>query len=230
MNWSRIDLLRELNKVKKNRPTKGIIEEVYQILNEDLEKENEIINRIFEGNSSIVKYLSELNTGQVFDLAHIKELCVRFRLRFLDAKYFKGEIPYEAIQKIKQLEEELGIQLNNFKIIAPKELFDLEDKDSDPMLFIQLSNNKFYFIHKWGRDMTLGRSLLAFPFRNIETMFFTLLGLATLFSSIIPTPNTTTFIFLLVHSFIALCGIACLLVMMFRENFSNEEWDSQYLS
>lgn len=230
MGFSKIDLYQALKKVKQKQPAPSIVEEVYDILNQEVQKDQLILNQILGEKQPLVAHIKNLNPDLIFDLEQIKSLCIKYRLRFLDSNLYKGEIPYEAIQKVKALEKEHGTEIKDFKIIAPKELFKLEDKDSDPMLFVKLSNEKFYFIHKWGKDMTLARSIMAVPFRNVETMFFTLLGISVLFSTLVPTPNTMFYIFLIVHSFIAICGVACMLVMMFRENFSDTEWDSKYLS
>lgn len=230
MGFSKINLYQELKKVKQKQPTPSIVEEVYEILSNELEKDQQVLNQILGKKNTLSSCRLELEEDLIFNLQQIKFLCIKFRLRFLDAKLYKGEIPYEAILKVKDLEKQFGVEISDFKIIAPKELFKLEDKDSDPMLFANLGNDQFYFIHKWGRDMTFARSLMAIPFRNVETMFFTLLGISVIFSTIVPTPNTMFYLFLIVHSFIAICGIACMLIMMFRENFSDIEWDSKYLS
>lgn len=226
MDLNTVDLYQELKKEKRSLNPE---EEAKEILNKAFIEDLNLYSR----NSGAVpdkKLLEKLQAENIYDLESIRSLCIKFRLRFLDAELYKGEIPYEATQKVKDLERELGCRLNNFKIIAPKELFKLTDKDSDPILMVQLTKNKFYFIHKWGGEINRFRKALAYPLRNFETMFITLAAIALLFSIAVPTPNTTLFIFLVVHSFIAICGMACLVIMTFRENFSDTEWDSQYFS
>lgn len=230
MKLNTIDLHDQLKKIRKKNPTASLIEEVNEILAIENERDERILNSIASNNNELNLDESLLDEEHIYSLEQIEKLCIKYRLRFLDSKHFKGEIPYEAIQKVKDLEMQLGVELGHFKIIAPKELFKLTDKDSDPILMLPLSNNRFYFIHKWGGEISSLRAILAFPMRNFMSMFRFLVVLAVLFSWAVPTPSFDVFIFLVVHSFIAICGMACLIVMSMRENFSNAEWDSKYLS
>tara|TARA_R110000868_G_scaffold73899_6_gene213858 strand:- start:798 stop:1490 length:693 start_codon:yes stop_codon:yes gene_type:complete len=230
MNFNSVNLLEELHKEREKLAKKEVIQEVNEILNQASAKDLEILEKLENGSGNLVIPKERLNADAIFDINEIKNLCLKYRLRFLDSSLFKGEIPYEGISKIKSLENELDCSLTNFKVLAPKELFHLTDKDSDPILFLKLSETKFYFIHKWGGEINRFRALLAYPMRSFSTMFSFLLGVAFIFSWLIPTPNQTVFLFLFVHSFIGICGIACMVVMGMRENFSNVEWDSKYLS
>jgi len=230
MNFNTVDLQAELEKIKRKSKV-DILDEVQDILGHEIEKEAIISEKIQgkqEGQSSID--WSKLNPQNIYSLEQIKKICVKYRLRFLDSKAFIGEIPAEAILKVKALEKELGHPIDGFKIVAPKKLFQLEDKDSDPLLFLQLSDNKFYFIHKWGGELNKFRSLLAAPLRSFMSLFWTLMGVAFLFALAIPTTSVDVFMFLFVHSFIALCGITCMIIFMIRENFSDVEWNSKFFS
>ncbi|MAY83225.1 MAG: hypothetical protein CMP59_03750 [Flavobacteriales bacterium] len=230
MKINTVDLHEQLIKIQKKHPSESILEEVEGILQNEEQHEKRIIESIENGSNGLSIDESLLDQEQIFSIDQIEKLCIKYRLRFLDSKHFKGEIPYAAIQKIKKLETEFGVQLNGFKIIAPKELFRLTDKDSDPILMLPLKNNRFYFIHKWGGEISALRALLAFPMRNFMSMFWFLAALAVVFSWAVPTPSFDVFIFLVVHSFIGICGLACMLVFTMRENFSTEEWNSKYFS
>lgn len=72
------------------------------------------------------------NQADVFSLDDIKSLCIDYRLRFLDYSYFKNSIATEAIDKIKNLEEEYDIKFKEFKIVAPAKVFRLKNTD-DPL-------------------------------------------------------------------------------------------------
>ena len=67
-----------------------------------------------------------LETNKIFHLNQIKKVCIDYRLRFLDLKYFKGNIPKEGIEKITQLEKDHETSLEGFKIMAPSVLFRLK--------------------------------------------------------------------------------------------------------
>ena len=108
-----------------------------------------------------------LDTDKIYHIDQIKEICIDYRLRFLDSKFFKGEIPQEGISRIKALEKAHNIEIKGFKIIAPSKLFRLEDKD-DPLLFAPIGNQYFYLIHRWGNDLhPLRKAFLFQTFKNI---------------------------------------------------------------
>ena len=230
MNIKTVDLHEQLKKIQKKHPAQSIMSEVQSILAAEEERESRI-SKAIEGDTQS-QQIDEtlLDPKHIFSLDQIEKLCIKYRLRFLDSKHFRSEIPYEAIQKVKILEDELGMDLKGFKIIAPKELFKLTDKDSDPILMLPLKNDRFYFIHKWGGEISSLRALLAFPMRSFMSMFWFLAAVAVLFAWAVPTPSFDVFMFLVVHSFIAICGMACMLIFTMRENFSNAEWKSKYFS
>ncbi len=230
MNFNTVDLEKELDRLKEKNQKQAVLSEVDNILQE-AEREDLRVTASLSGEQS-PNFIDEslLDDSKIYSYEQIKQICIKYRLRFLDSKVFKGEIPYEAVSKIKALEREHNETFSGFKIVAPKELFQLEDKDSDPLLFLPLKNGRYYLIHKWGGELNVFRSILAFPLRNFMSMFWFLVGVSILFSLAVPTPSWHVFLFLVVHSFIAICGITCMLVFMARENFSSTEWNSKYLS
>ena len=50
--------------------------------------------------------IDKVETDKIFHIDQIKKICIDYRLRFLDTKYFKGDFPANAISKIRQLEED----------------------------------------------------------------------------------------------------------------------------
>ena len=113
--------------------------------------------------------LDLLESNKIFHIDDIKKICIAYRLRFLDSKLFKGDIPQEAIHRIKQLEKDHHRQLSGFKLMAPSKLFRLENYD-DPLLFAPMGNSYYYLIHKWGNDLSVWRKWLMYPFRNLDTV------------------------------------------------------------
>ena len=126
-----------------------------------------------------------LETDRIYHVQQIKKICIDYRLRFLDSKYFKGKIPQEAISKIKHLEKQHDIKIGGFKIVAPSKLFKLEDKD-DPLLFVPIGNDYFYLIHKWGDDLHPLRKLLVWPFKNIVNLTAVVVLISYLTTMLVP--------------------------------------------
>ena len=93
--------------------------------------------------------IGALETNRVYHIDDIKKICISYRLRFLNSQLFKADLPYEAIQNIKDLEKTHETSLSGFKIMAPSKLFKLANAD-DPLLFAPIENGYYYLIHKWG--------------------------------------------------------------------------------
>jgi hypothetical protein len=236
-----VNLEKELVKLR----ARNIENQAYESLNEyrkmlNEEQDNFTIGmEIFKRNSQESANIDfkNLDLDRVYDLSDIKKLCIDFRLRFLDASLFKGDIPQEALQEVVKIQADEKIELSNFKIIAPAQLFQLKEKDKDPLLFLPLGNNKFYLIHKWGNDLSAFRKLLVFPFRSFTTLLGTLVGTAFVgamlpSSSIMMGPYDTSslpirviFFFYLI---IALSGMTALYGYSRMKDFSENLWNSRY--
>ena len=175
----------------------------------------------------------QLETKNIFSLEEIKQVCIDYRLRFLDITYFKGTIPQTAKNKIASMEDTHQTELGEFKIMAPSIMFRLAKTD-DPLLFVPLGNDYFYLIDKWGKDLHPLRKLRMLPFQNIWNLLIFLLGISYLFTLVTPlgmfTKNTDAtafwmlyfFMFKAVVSVVLFCGIAL------GKNFNPAIWNSKY--
>ena len=108
-------------------------------------KSNLSINLDFDPN--------KIESNRLFHIDDIKKICIDYRLRFLDFDYFKGKVPQEAYDNLKDFtmnHPDLDIKI---KMMAPSKLFELENYD-DPLMFVDLGDNYYYLIHKWGNDMS----------------------------------------------------------------------------
>lgn len=236
MLLERTRLEKVLDRVKmKERDTIDIHEEINKIFAAEQEHDKRIGQQIKKGNSCDVnKFDFELlASDSIYHLKHIKEVCIDYRLRFLDSKYFKGDIPKEAIAKIKQLEKEHETNLQGFKIVAPSKLFKLKDKN-DPLLFVPLGNDYFYFIHKWGNDLHPLRKALMWPFKNIVNLAWVVFALSYFVTLMFPLSlftNTTSgyeFWILFFFMFKSLVAVVIFYGVAKGKNFSNAIWRSKY--
>lgn len=212
-----------------------------QVLADDFRRDEEIRQAIFAGGSSLSEGIDHrlLDPERIFTAAQIKKICTDYRLRFLDARYFKGEIPQEAIAKVKELQrEQPPARLQGYKMIAPAAMFHLENKDKDPLLFVPLGNERYYLIHKWGQDLHPLRKILVWPLRNFKNLISTVAGLAALIVALIPSsvmmgPYDTTSLGLRVifffYLFLAFSGLTALYGFSRIKNFNSQLWDSKYM-
>lgn len=223
----------KLAKVKK----KGTAEETTLSEVQQLLRKFRIEHHLTQGHSALKNpfHFDALETKNIYHIEQIKEICIDYRLRFLDSKYFKGSIPEEAIRKIKKLEEQHGIEIKGFKIIAPSKLFKLEDKD-DPLLFAPIGNDYFYLIHKWGNDLHPLRKLLMWPFKNVANLVFVLLIGSFLIASMVPenlfskTNSNAEFWIIFFFTFKSIAAIAIFYGFALGKNFSPAIWKSKYFN
>jgi len=175
----------------------------------------------------------KLETNRIVHINTIKKICINYRLRFLDINFFKGDIPSEAIDKIKNLELEHNTKIDQFKIMAPSIMFRLKKTD-DPLLFTPLGNDYFYLIHKWGNDLKGLRRLRMWPFLSLKNLLLTLLTVSYLLTLITPlkifsnNPDSSSFWLLYLFMFKAIVSIVLFLGVSLGKNFNPQIWNSKY--
>lgn len=214
-----------------------LLKEVYDLLRRDTEKEERITQNL-AGTSRELRNdftFDLLDTKKIYHIDQIKEICIDYRLRFLDSKYFKSEIPQEAISKIKDLEKAHSIELKGFKIIAPSKLFRLEDKD-DPLLFAPIGNDYFYLIHRWGNDLSPLRKIFAWPFKNIVNLTSIVLLLAYLITLLVPeglfSKGNSRAEFWIIYFFMfkSIASVVIFYGFALGKNFNPAIWNSKYFN
>jgi hypothetical protein len=212
----------------------NILAQVQEIFEQETRREEAILDEIHDGNDGINKFnLELLESNRIFHLSDIEKLCIEYRLRFLDSKFFKGEIPYETLVRIKAIESAQQMTLKGFKIVAPSKLFKLENAD-DPLMFAPMGNDYFYLIHKWGNDLHPLRKLLMWPFKHLENFIGVLLAISFLIALLIPdglfSPKQTTTQFFMIFFFVFkwMAGLSIFYGFKKGKNFSTAIWRSKY--
>lgn len=175
----------------------------------------------------------KLDANKIYSINTIKRVCIDYRLRFLDIKYFKNKLPNEVSQKINSLEKVHNTKVGEFKIMAPSALFRLEKTD-DPLLFVPLGNNYYYLVHKWGNDLHPFRKLSMWPFKNIWNLLFAILLFSFLVTEITPltlftkSPNTSSYWMLLFFMFKAIASVVLYFGFALGKNFNPAIWNNKY--
>lgn len=176
-----------------------------------------------------------LETSRIYHLDQIREICIDYRLRFLDLAYFKPELPDEAMAAIAELEDSHSTRVEGMKILAPSRLFKLEDKD-DPLLFVPMGNNYFYLIHKWGNDLHPLRRILVWPFKNIANLTLCILLFSYLVTLLVPSglfsKNNSSGEFWMIYFFMfkSIAAIVIYYGFAMGKNFNPAIWNSKYFN
>ena len=214
-----------------------VLKDVYHILEHETKKEEKIAKTLATpGNGTTNSFVFDaLETERIYHIDQLKKICIDYRLRFLDSKYFKGKIPNAAIAKIKALEKEHNTELKGFKIMAPSKLFKLEDKD-DPLLFAPIGNGYYYLIHKWGNDLHAFRKVLVWPFKSVVNLAITTLIISYFATLLIPNglfskQNTAAeFWMMFFFMFKSIGAIVIFYGFALGKNFNPAIWNSKYFN
>lgn len=230
-----IDQLLQREKLKHMASGEEVLWEVKRILKKDLFSEKKILQNLKAYNRS-VELLDEekVETSRVFHLKNIKALCVKYRLRFLDSEHYRADIPYEAIQHIKALNESQHKSLKYFKVLGTHE--SIEGKAHHEMLlFCRTNFDNYYLISRWGKALPDSRRLSTWPLRRFETLLVSV-ALITLFITVLlPTGlisldesvgywsgfRLAAFFHLLIFNF----GVTAYITFAFNKNFSSSVWN-----
>jgi hypothetical protein len=229
------ELLKEKVRIRKDEDE--LIEEVNRILNRDLINENNVLNNLkFYKKTFELLDEDDLDPKCIFKIDEIRNICTKYRLRFVDSHYFKEEIPYECILKLKEFNQGQGKDLQGFKILASADTFSGRKKNGPSILFAPTVNGNYYMIHTWGKEMSWYRNLMAMPMRSFESLSITLGLITLLITLILPTRLITldhdaTYwcgyrIATYFHILIFNSGVTAYITFAFNKNFSGSIWDS----
>lgn len=219
---------------KENRG-ENVLKEVYDILAKDTETEAGIAKRLTGNPDAPLNrfHFDLLDTQRIFHLDQIKEICIDYRLRFLNSRYFKGAFPPTAISRIKALEKQHSLEIKGFMIMAPSKLFKLEDKD-DPLLFAPIGNGYFYLVHRWGNDLHPLRKWLMWPFKNLRNLVLLVLAISYLATLLIPeglfskTHSHSEFWIVFFFMFKSIAAVVLFYGVALGKNFNPAIWNSKY--
>ena len=208
---------------------------VYAILNDNTSSLKLSEGSLNDNNQPILNkfILDYLEGDRIYHINQIKELCITYRLRFLDSKYFKGHFPEEVNDRISELENQHNIEIKGLKIIAPSKLFKLDNKD-DPLLFATMGNGYYYLIYKWGKDLHPLRKVLVWPFKNIVNLTILVLVLSYLLTLLVPDglfssqSSTAEFWMIFLFMFKAAAGMVIYYGFALGKNINPAIWNSRY--
>ncbi|KZS41603.1 hypothetical protein AWE51_21120 [Aquimarina aggregata] len=234
----RTNIEKKLNLLRaKNADLSTWRQQVQNIFNAEKQHEDQIhknLDTLTKETSNTFDF-DQLETSRIYHIDQIKKICIDYRLRFLDSKYFKGKLPNEAIFAIKDLEKKHETELRGFKIIAPSKLFKLENAD-DPLLFAPMGNDYFYLVHKWGNDLHPLRKMMMWFFKSFENLLILTFLVSLLLTFMVPngmfskTSDTSTFIMIFFFMFKSVAAVVLFYGFALGKNFNTAIWNSKYFN
>ncbi len=234
----RVDITGELSKLKSKTRSKedDLITEANRILSNDLFSEKKILNNLKHYNTSFELVDEEdVDSSMIFKISEIKKIALQYRLKFIDSQYFKDEIPYEAILKIKHINLKYHKDLKGFKILAPLEAFKKDGLKQPAILLAPTNLGNYYIIHKWGNDFKWHRKLFSWPLKNFDHLFgavliYNLIVTLCIPTSLITLDATATYwcgyrAAAFMHLLIFHCGVTAYITFAFGKNLSSITWN-----
>lgn len=213
-----------------------LLEEARQLLIAEKFSEKHILQNLKSYNRSFELVNEEESREEdLFRIEEIKKVCTNYRLKFLDSQLYPGEIPYEALLKIKDINKVQRKDIKHFKILAPVEDFKDTAKVQDTLLFAKTVYGNYCLIHQWGTPLKASRKWKYWPFRSFENLLICVLLVTLLITLAIPTRRLTTDIkadylsmyriAAFFHILILNGGFTIYLTVAFRLKFSGATWD-----
>ncbi len=163
-----------------------LMEEVHGLLAEEQRKDDVLRAVVLSSRGGEVARLRCPDPARVFSEEAVRRICVKYRLRFLDAGLFKGDIPPQAVHAVRLLERQADGPVRGYKIMAPASRFKLCDAEVDPLLFVPIAPGRYYLVHKWGGDLSAFRVVKGWPVRSPAHLAATLLLLALALTALVP--------------------------------------------
>lgn len=212
--------------------------EAKRILKQDLFAENKILENL----KQYVKTIELIDEEDVleetiFSIDEIKQTAISYRLKFLESKLYKSEIPYEAILKIKQHNKDFYKDLNHFYILSVPKSFTNSGNKSETFLFSKTNYDNYALIHSWGEKLKTSRQLKFWALRNFENLLFTVAFITLIITLSLPTwlitldPKATYWSGFrgaaFFHLFIFNMGVVAFITFSFSKNFSSSIWNRE---
>ncbi|MEY8849197.1 hypothetical protein AB9K26_10285 [Psychroserpens sp. XS_ASV72] len=235
--FSPTDIKKELQNFKLRKSNhKQFVSDLLTSISDTVKQEERIGASLSIGNDQDQNNynIDLLESDKIFHIDTIKSICIDFRLRFLDTKYFKNDFPEEAIEKIRLLENQHQTKIEGFKIMAPSKLFRLENPD-DPLLFAPIGNGYYYLIHKWGNDLSPFRKWLVKPLRNLDNVLISAMCISFVLAYVVNSFLTvkdnnfiSNFFLLFLFNFKWVVAVIMFYAIPRGKNVNEAIWDSVY--
>lgn len=217
-----------------------LFEEIQHVLQFSEKRDGEIL-QLFGLGSTVASVKNaryeRCSEKQFLNLNQIKSLSIRFRLRFLKAELYTGEIPYEVIFALRNYEHQYIDKTISYFILAPAPFFLNRDKFATPLVFALTENGNYEMICKWGKKLPILEPILRYPFRNFKSMitssviFGFVVAIFTTFAGFLNYDSAFKSILMKVPIIVLSSGLFSTFALCYglitRTDFSNENWNSR---
>lgn len=236
--FNKVDLSHQLKQLRHEvlSSEDKLLLEANKLIKRDLYRNKQLLENLEKYNKSF-EILDEeiLDKANIYQLYEIKKLAVIYRLKFLETKSYRSEIPYTAVLKTDYLNELNRKEINSFKILAPAEAFLSSKTEQCTLLFAKTNEENYYLIHQWGKNLSWYRKWLYLPLQRFENLVTTVFLITLTLTLCLPTSLITlddtadywsgyraaAFFHLLIFNF----GVTVYFTFTLAKNFSDAIWN-----
>lgn len=195
----KVDITEEVKKKRQSseKAAQEVLEAAQLLIEGDAQQEREILKQIGLGKNIIEAervnslnlerktFESEYGERVVMQESEIRDLCLKYDLRFLTTENYNGSIDLNIGPEIRNFVKENNISPSrgDFYLLAPGKAFNLKQRElhgpskfsveMDPVLFYKVPDNSsekmFVTVHKWGNDFTIFRYLRGLMYENLSS-------------------------------------------------------------
>lgn len=233
-----IESLLQRTRKKQRRQEEQLVAQAKDLLQRNLFSEEHVLKNLREYSRSFDNMdRDDCHPDLLYTPEEIKDVAVRFRLKFLDSATFKFDFPSEAIIKITELNRQHRKDLKAFKILAHPTAFSSDYKNESCTLFVKTSDENYFLIHSWGQPISQFRRIRFWPVRTFENIAAFVFLLSIVVTLALPTEWITldseaTYWSgyrggTLFHLLFFFTGFTVYLTMAFGIRLSTTVWDRQ---
>lgn len=180
-----------------------------------------------------VNHIADAEPGRIFDRERLRNRCVRYRMRFLDAVVYRSTLPPRAVHAVHRLEERLGEPVRGLKVLTSD--FGPRPGIRATWLMAPMSDGNYYLVDRWGGDPGPLRRWLVWPLASPWRLVLSVFAIGLLIGSVLPIgsvggrPESVApavfraviilWCVILAASTLALCWLA------FKGRFSAQRWN-----
>jgi hypothetical protein len=163
-----------------------VLAEAYDVLAENERRDAAVGALLLGSRKRGINMIPDAEPDRVFRIRRLERLCVTYRLRFLDATYFKGTLPPQAVHALARLEDRSGRPLRGLKVMASAGRFRSLSGTGCAFLFVPMGGQRYYLVHQWGLPPGPRRAMGAWPLRGPWQLGATVMTAALMIAALMP--------------------------------------------
>lgn len=192
----KVDILKEveLKRDTSKSETENLVRSSQLLLEGEYKRERDLLKQIGLGSQIIEAERSnsidierqtfekEYSGEIVLKESEIKDIAIKYDLRFLQASNFNGFVDLDIAPKIKSFidDHKINPSKGDFYILAPGKSFNLDNKKSknkknryNPILFYKVPNetseHMYVIVNKWGKSFNMMRYIRGLIYENFNS-------------------------------------------------------------